>query len=40
MYSLLLVSVTSKHHQADLSVHGHDTFSATVWDPILFTFSV
>ena len=37
---LLHVSVTSNHHQADISVHGHDMFSATVWDPILFTFAV
>ena len=37
---LLRVSVTSKHHQADISVHGHDMFSATVWDPILFIFAV
>jgi hypothetical protein len=37
---LLHVSVTSYHHQADISVHGHDMFSATVWDPILFTFAV
>ena len=22
----------SNHHQADISVHGHDMFSATVWD--------
>jgi len=28
MYSLLHVSVTSNHHQADISVHGHDMFSA------------
>jgi len=27
---LLHVSVTSNHHQADISVHGHDMFSATV----------
>jgi hypothetical protein len=33
---LLQVSVRSNHHQADISVHGHDTFSATVWDPILY----
>jgi len=25
---LLHVSVTSNHHQADISVHGHDMFSA------------
>jgi len=25
---LLHVSVTSKHHQADISVYGHDMFSA------------
>ena len=37
---LLHVSVTSNHHQADVSVHGHVMFSATVWDPILFTFAV
>ena len=34
------VSFTSNHHQADISVHGHDMFSATVWDSILFTFAV
>jgi hypothetical protein len=28
MYSLLHVSVTNNHHQADISVHGHDMFSA------------
>ena len=29
MYSMLLhVSVTSTHHQVDISVHGHDMFSA------------
>jgi len=28
MYSLLHVSVTSNHHQADISVHEHDMFSA------------
>jgi len=28
MSSLLHVSVTSNHHQADISVHGHDMFSA------------
>jgi len=27
---LLHVSVTSNHHQADISVHGHDMFSASV----------
>jgi len=37
---LLHVSVTSIHHQADISVHGHDMFSITVLDPILFTFAV
>jgi len=31
---LLHVSVTSNHHHADISVHGHDMFSATVWDPV------
>jgi len=30
----------SNHHQADISVHGHDMFSATVWDPTLLTFDV
>ena len=30
----------SNRHHADISVHGHDMFSATVWDPILFTFAV
>jgi len=30
----------SNHHQVDISVHEHDTFSATLWDPILFTFAV
>ena len=35
---LLHVSVTSNHYQADILVHGNDMFSATVWDPILFTF--
>jgi len=40
MYTLLHVSVTSNLHQADISVYGHDMFSATVWDPILFTFAV
>jgi len=37
------VSVTSNLHQADISVHGHDMFSAYsmgshivyIWDPIL-----
>jgi hypothetical protein len=24
----------------DISVSGHDMFSATVWDPILFIFAV
>jgi hypothetical protein len=38
MLSLLHVSVTSNHHQAEILVHGHDMFSATIWDPILFTF--
>jgi hypothetical protein len=33
MYSSLHVPVTSNHHQTDISVHGHDMFSATVWDP-------
>ena len=28
MHSLLHVSVTSNHHQADISVHGDDMFSA------------
>jgi len=37
---LLHVSVTSNHHQADISVNGHDMFSATVWDPVLFTSAV
>jgi len=37
---LLRVSVTINHHQADISVYGHDIFRATVWDPILFTFAV
>jgi len=37
---LLHVSVTSNHHQADISVHGYDMFSVTVWDPVLFTFAV
>jgi hypothetical protein len=27
-------------NQADISVHGHDMFSPTVWDPLLFTFAV
>ena len=36
---LLHVSVTSNHHQADISVHGHVMFSATVRDTILFTFN-
>ena len=27
-FSLLHVSVTSNHHQADILVHGHDMFSA------------
>jgi hypothetical protein len=39
MQSMLHVSVTSYHHQAEISVHGHDIFSATVWYLILFTFS-
>jgi hypothetical protein len=30
----------NNRHQADISVHGHDMFSATVWDPILLTFAV
>jgi len=30
----------SNRYQADFSVRGHDMFSATVWDPILFTFAV
>jgi len=25
--------VYSNHYQADISVHGHNMFSATVWDP-------
>jgi len=32
---LVHVSVTSNHHQADISVHGHDMFGATVWAAIL-----
>jgi len=40
MYSLLHVSVKSNCHQADISVHVHGMFIATVWDPILFTFTV
>jgi hypothetical protein len=40
MKRMLHDSVTSNHHQADNSVHGHDMFSATVWDPILFTFAM
>jgi hypothetical protein len=31
---LLHVTVTSNHHQVEISVHGHDMFSATVWDPM------
>ena len=31
---------SSNHRQADISVHGHDMFSARVWDPLLFTFAV
>jgi hypothetical protein len=30
----------TNHNQADISVHVHDMFSATVWDPVLFTFAV
>ena len=30
----------SNHHQADIAVHGHGMFSATVWDHILFIFVV
>jgi len=37
---LLHVLVASKHYQADISVHRHDMFSATVWDPLLFTLAV
>jgi hypothetical protein len=37
---MLHVLVTSNHHEAEISVHGHDMLSATVWDPILFTFVV
>jgi len=33
---MLHVSVTSNHHQTDISVHGHDMLSATVWDPIVY----
>jgi len=32
--------VYSNQHQADISVHGHGMFSATVWDPTLFIFAV
>jgi len=28
MIMQLLISVTSNHHQADISAHGHDMFSA------------
>jgi len=37
---LLHVSVTINHNWAYISVHGHAMFSATVWDPILFTLAV
>jgi len=37
---LLHVLVTSNYQQADISLHGHDVFSATAWDPILFIFAV
>jgi hypothetical protein len=40
MYSLLHVSVTINHYQADITVHGHDIFSATLWDPMKFIFFV
>jgi len=33
---MLHVSVTSNHHQVDISARGHDMFSAAVWDPILY----
>jgi hypothetical protein len=34
--SLLHVPVTSNHHQADVSVHRYDMFSATLWGPMLY----
>jgi hypothetical protein len=37
---LLHVSGTINHHQADISINGHDVFTAIVWDPILLTFAV
>ena len=37
---LLHVSVTINNHQADISVHGHDRFSAYSMGSILFTFAV
>jgi hypothetical protein len=37
---MLHVSVTSNHHQTDISVCEHGMFSSTVWYPILFTFVV
>jgi len=40
MRNLLHVSVTTNHHQADISVYRHDMLVLTVWDPILFTFAV
>jgi hypothetical protein len=37
----LRVSVTSNHHQADISVHGHDMFSAySVGSLIVYICSV
>jgi hypothetical protein len=35
-----MLTVTSNRLQAAISAHGHDMFSATVWDPILFTYVV
>jgi len=37
---LLNFSVASNYHQADISVHGHDMFSAYGMGSISFTFAV
>ena len=37
---LLITSVTGNYYQTNVSVHGHDMFSARVWDPMFFKFAV
>jgi hypothetical protein len=41
MLSLLHVSVATNHHQADISIHGHDMFSAySMGSHIVYIFCV